>query len=182
MDERLAASKHQAEVARRAIVAIDVELERLALVDAELAERERFLIADVIRESAAGLHADYSTSAEHLRDGLVRLTALSRFLTPELPDIVPGARRVALAIPDFLGDDGQTAIVAPAREIERVEAILRRYAEALALDARAPFPTLPDVDTSDDGAIYSDLSPPERRAVDQSLEAPVVRKRPAEHY
>ena len=90
MDERLAASKHQAEVARRAIVAIDVELERLALVDAELAERERFLIADVIRESAAGLHADYSTSAEHLRDGLVRLTALSRFLTPEVrPNIVP---------------------------------------------------------------------------------------------
>jgi hypothetical protein len=175
LDERLVASKHQAEVARRAIEAIDRELANIEVKLAELDEREKFLIADVVRESAEGIFDDFSVAADHLRDGLVRLTAISRFLAPETAEYRPGARRIALPIPDFVGSDGlsETVILAPAREIERVEAIIRQYAETLAMDARAPFPTLPEIDTSPDGAIYSDLTAPERRAVDQAFAPPV---------
>jgi hypothetical protein len=183
VDEKISASVHRAKVAQLAIDAIDRELVNIEAKMAELDELSRFLVNDTILEATASEFADYRTACENLRDSIVRLSALSRVLKPPTHDFVHGANRIAVIAPDFAAADGsELAIVAEPREIARVEAILRRYAEALALDARTPFPDLPEVDTSDDGAIYSDLSAPERRVVDQSIEAPVVRTRPAQHY
>lgn len=95
LDERLAASKHQAAIAERAIAAIDVELERLAAVLDELRGREQFLIADVIREATAPVLEDYATCLANMRDCLVYLSAIDRILGPprhEFTTKLPGCR------------------------------------------------------------------------------------------
>ena len=107
IDEKIAASWHQAKVVVLAIEAIDRELVNIEAKITELDELARFLVKDTTLEAMAGEFEDYATACENLRVSMVRLSAVSRFLKPPTHDYLPGASRLAIIAPDF-GNDSET--------------------------------------------------------------------------
>jgi hypothetical protein len=178
LDEKIAATRHQAAIVEKTIVAIGVERELIAERIAELDELAEFLVKDSILEATASELVDYTTACEHLRGSMVFLMAVSRVLRPASHDYMPGADRIAVVAPDFAAADGsELAIVAEPRAIARAEAILRQFAAELLSDPRTPLPEL-EVDALDDPSTpYHELSGPERRAVDQAFAPPVNQHR-----
>jgi hypothetical protein len=138
------------------------------------AKRERLLVArasiakEVVREAIErALLDEWAETLMQLRAGLTRLTALRRFLEPQSHDFRPDANRLAVIVPDFASGSGDTAVVATAAAIGRMEAILAQFAADLERDPRAPVPEL-EVDMSPDAdEVYSNLSAPERAARDR---------------
>jgi hypothetical protein len=177
---RLSASSLQSEIAAVALAETAEELARLE------AKRERLLVAragivrEVVRESLLnGLIEDFADTIAALRDGMTRLTALSRFLEPQSHDYRPNASRVAVVLPDYTDPDGQRdqAVVATAAAISKIESVLNAFAEALLLDPRAPVPEL-EVDTLDDpDTPYHALSPAERAQIDRDFSPQVPQHR-----
>ena len=148
------------------------ELQRLE------ARRERLLIAraglvkETVRESLQpALLEDFANTLELLRDGMVRLAALSRFLSPASDEWRPDASRIAIVLPDFADPDGRRdqTVVATAAAIGQVETILAQFAADLERDPRAPVPEL-EVDASADvDTPYHALSPAERAQIDRDF-------------
>ena len=161
--ERLAASKHRAAVAERALTATEGEIAALETRLADLRARKPAYVAAVVKESSGGLFEDSNTLAEQLRETMVHLAALERHLG------VNRVGRVVAVLPDFTWQDnlGEAPIVAPEREIRKAQTLFARFAEALDKDPRAPMPELDPIDpVPDENTVYSDLSSVERRHLD----------------
>jgi hypothetical protein len=151
LDARRAASAHSAEIIRRAIAAIDVEIERLEGKLADLAARKSDLIMAVIREAAEGLYVDYAQTLDDLRTSLVRLSALERLLAPPRHDHAPESR-IVLTVPDFVWSDtaAETVILAPAREIQMAQKVFAALALELESNTMASLGEFPPIDPNED--------------------------------
>jgi hypothetical protein len=178
--ETLSVSAIQTAIGDAALEEAAEELTRLE------SKRERLLVAragivkEVVRESLQdGLLADYGILLQHLQVTAARLRGLERYLTPPSHDYRPDAGRIALTVPNFArGDGSEQTIVAEAREVAKIEAHLAAFAASLEHDPRSPAPELPEFDPAPDtGLVYSDMTAPERAAVDREFVAITNRRR-----
>jgi hypothetical protein len=161
LDARRAASVHSAQIVRRAIAAIDVELEILDAKLAALDARKGDLIKAVMHEAAGEpLCVERAAAIDNLREVLTRQAAVERVLEPQRHDHAP-ASRVVVTIPSLTWADAPPTeiVLAPAREIRGAMAVLAAFAVALESDPLAPMPDFPPVDpTPDADAIFHELS------------------------
>lgn len=172
--EKLNVSSIQEAIGEAAIKELAEELQRLE------SKRERLLVAqagvikEVMREAIQDpLLVEYGELLAQLQEILPRLKGLERFLSPTTHDYRPASGRIALNMPNFArGDGSEQTIVAEAREVARIEAILAAYAEELARAPMAPCPELPPLNTSaDELTAYDMLTAPERAAIDREFVA-----------
>ena len=168
--ERLAASKHRAAVAERALTATEGEIAALEARIVELKARRPPCIVTAVREAAEGVFSDYAVALEHVRECMVILSGLERFAGIERLGRVTGT------LPDYGWSDGlpDLAVVASERSISRAREVWSDFAEALAADPRAPVDLLDfPPDEPDETIVYHELSTIERRRLDvQNANAP----------
>lgn len=161
LDARRATSAHSAEIVRRAITAIDAELEILAGKIDDLEFRKGDLIMAVLHEAASEpLRVERAAAIDTLREVLVRQAAVERVLEPQRHDWAPPAR-VVIEIPSLVWADGTPTeiVLAPAREIRTAMSTLAAFAVALESDPLAPMPEFPAVDpTPDADTLFHELS------------------------
>jgi hypothetical protein len=140
-----------AEIARRAIAAIENELEILGGKLEALEARKPDLIKAVIRESAEGLYVDYAVAIEHLTESLVRLSALERLLSPPRHDCAPQSR-IVMTVPDFVWSDtaSEQIILAPNRAIKEAQEVFAQLAADLENSAAAQLGEFPAIDPNED--------------------------------
>jgi hypothetical protein len=176
--ELLGVSQLQTAIGEATLKEAASELQRLEAQRERLLEARKSIIKETVREALEpALLEDYADTLTHLREGLTRLTALGRFLEVETHDYRPDANRVAVTVPDFTGAGRDQAVVAEAKSIGQVEAILAQFAAALELDPRAPVPEL-EVDTLEDpDTPYHALSPAERVQIDRDFSPQAPRHR-----
>jgi hypothetical protein len=173
LDEKIAATRHQAVIVEKTIVAIGEERERIAERIEELDAQAEFLVADAVREALESELTDYVTTLENLRSGLVHLTALERVLGPVRHEYEPNAR-VVVVVPDFSGERSEQVVMAPEREIAKAESVIRQFRAALSQDARAPAPTFALIDANEDPSVpYHSRSAPERLEIARAFVPPV---------
>jgi hypothetical protein len=166
LDARRAASAHSAEIVRRAIAAIDVEIERLEGMLADLEAAKGDLIRAVIHESAEGLRLDHAETIERLREGLTRLAALERVLS-DRHDWAPAAR-VVVEIPSLVWADAPPTeiVLAPRHEIQKAAEVFGLLALALESDPMAPLGEFSPVSANEDPDVpFHELSATERALV-----------------
>jgi hypothetical protein len=167
---RIEATRIEAEVGRRAEAGIDAEIAALEGKLEQLADAEKGLIRETVRETLQpALIADYGTLLAALQEAVARLRGIERYLSPPTSDYVPGASRVAIAVPNFAAGDGSDmAVTIEGREVQKIEAFMCSFAAALAHDPRSPAPELPELDPSPDLSVsYDRLTAPERARADR---------------
>jgi hypothetical protein len=177
IDERIAASRHQAAIARCAIATLDAEIEHLKGELTALQTNKPQLIAEAVAEAAESIVDGYAETLENLRTYMARLGGMERYL-----GATRHGRMIAI-VPDFTQLEGfDTApVVAPSREIAKAAKAFHAYAERLVHDPRTPLDqlVLPSIDpTPDEDTVYSDMSPIERARIDAEFRAPQMRQRP----
>jgi hypothetical protein len=168
LDEKISVSRQQAEIIRRAIDKIVDELNRIGEVHADLLARKDDAIKAVVSEASATSYANWSQAVENMRQSMIEITGLEKFLAGAsghdyLPD-----QRIIVTLPIYGCIGGE--IVANAVQIAGVEAQLKRFAETLAADPRAPAPEI-SIGEEVDQLTYDRLSPGEKRAADAAFSA-----------
>jgi hypothetical protein len=168
LDERRAASAHSAEICRRAIVAIDAELETVDAKLAELDAAQGDLILQVIDEAVGGsLRSERAVAIDNLREVLTRQAALARTLQPQRHDFAPTSR-VAVQLPSLTWSDmpPEEIVLAPDREIRSAMAVLEAFRVALESDVLAAAPSFAPVDPRpDEDTLFHELSAVERARI-----------------
>jgi hypothetical protein len=172
--ELLSASSIQTAIGEATIKEAADELQRLENKRERLLVARAGIIREVVRESLQpALLADYAVTLTQLQLDMTRLAAMRRFLEPQSHEYRPEAARLAVTLPDFAHGSGETAVVATAAAIGRVETILAQFFADLERDPRAPVPEL-EVDALDDPSTpYHALSGPERAEIDRAFVPPV---------
>jgi hypothetical protein len=166
VDEKLGASRVPAEIARRAIDKIVDELNRLAGVHADLSARTADAIKEVVAEAFAPSYAIWSQAVENMRQSMIEIAALEKFLARNgTHDFVPDQRLIA-TLPSFGCIGGE--VIANVVQIAAVEAQLSRFAESLEQDPRTPAPEIV-VNEERDELTYDRLSPAEKRQADRDF-------------
>jgi hypothetical protein len=164
LDQRVAASRHQAEIIRRAIDKIVDELNRLSDVHADLSARKADAIKEVVAEAFAPSYATWAQAIENVRQSMIEIAALEKFLARNgNHDHVPDQRLIA-TLPTYGCVGGE--VIANIVQIAAVEAQLSRFAESLAQDPRTPAPEIVVNDERDE-LTYDRLSPAEKRQADR---------------
>lgn len=170
--EKLNVSSIQEAVGAAALEEAASELERLESKRERLLVAQTSVIREVVREALQDpLLVEYGGLLEQLQEILPRLKGLERFLSPQSHDYRPDASRIALNVPNFARADGsEQTIVAEAREVAKMEALLAAYVTELSVDPMAKCPELPELDQSADPSVtYDMLTGPEKRAVDAAF-------------
>ncbi len=172
--EQVSAAKLRSAVGERALGNIENEIAGLEARVADLQNRKPAYVRAAVSEACEGLREDLSTILASLQAAMIQMSALERHVG------IQRLGRVTAVIPDFTWSDGlsETVLLAPEREIKKVEAVIAKFAEALAADPRTPASMLefPPVDPSPDAnTTYHELSPTERRHLDsQNASAPFL--------
>jgi hypothetical protein len=177
--EKLSVSSIQEAIGEATLKESAEELQRLEAKRERLIVAQTSVIREVMREALQDpLLLEYGILLEQLQTILPRLRGLERFLSPTTHDYRPDAGRIALTVPNFArGDGSEQTIVAEAREVSKIEAVLASYFSSLERDPMAKCQALPELDQSADPSVsYDMLTAPERRAVDAAF-APVTKHR-----
>jgi hypothetical protein len=161
LDARRAVSMHSAEIVRRAIGAIRLEVantdDKIATLNAQTPDLQRAVVNEGI---GGALRAEHAEILDRFRESLVNLAALERFLAGERHDWAPPAR-VVVEIPDLVWGDAapMQVVLAPGRAIRSAEKVIAEFQAALTQDPLAPAPTFAPVDpTPDANTLFHELS------------------------
>ena len=167
---KLGGSVVETAVAEVALASVRAEIEHAEAQLSDLHTRRAGLVMDALRESAAGVFEDYQVAMDNLRQGMVALAGLERFMG------VQRLGRTVAIVPSYIRENGlpETPVIAPEREIVAALAVWQRFAAALDKDPAAPIGLLvfPEIkDSEDQNTVYSDLTPIERSIVDMRFAA-----------
>ena len=163
----LAESRIQAAVGEKALDAVALETAALEHEIGTLQAPKPQLIAQTMREAAAGLFEDYADAVDQLRDLMTQLRGLEVALGVER---IPA--RTAATLPDFNWQDGlpEMAIVAPAASIAASREVWAGFATRLGDNPLASVDELKfqTADPKGEGEMieYDRMTAPERRRVD----------------
>ena len=162
LDQQVAASRHQAEIIRRAIDKIVDELNRIGEVHADLIARK----ADAISEASAASYVNWSQAVENMRQSMIEIAGLEKFLARKSSHDHLPEQRVIVSLPTYGCIGGE--IIANVAQIAGVEAQFKRFAEALDADPMAPAPEIAIAEDRDE-LTYDRLSPAEKRQADRDF-------------
>ena len=165
----LSASKTEASIGEAALARVSEQIAQTERSLSDLRAQKQDAMAAVLREASRGWLLDLRSLEDDLRQVLTILTALDRLTAKSTGEWSPSDRPVAV-IPACAGFP-ERAVVAPTAAIDRAHRILADYAKRLETDPLADieaveFPRVTDNEPSN--TIYSDLSRPERIAIDQA--------------
>lgn len=154
-------------VARATLTRLDAAIERKRAEVEAVASRVPSVVDAALREEAAAIGIEYRTALDATRAAMTKLEAL---------DVALGGGRggrLTFEAPGYAAAGHEidvTAIVAPPAEISAAVRVWRSFAGALAEDPRADATKFLRFAAHDphaaETAIYSELSPAERRLVD----------------